>query len=149
MKIPESLYSQIVRMMPIACVDLLVVNGTGKVLLVKRNNHPAKGHWWFPGGRIWFGETRVDAVKRKLEEECRLRAAEIAFLNTYDVMLDRPDTGTLSHGITSLYHVRVADHRDLRLDRQSSDAAWDTVEHWLEQPLHAFVQERLTAYRLK
>ena len=149
MKIPESLYSQIIRMMPIACVDLLVANEADEILLVKRNNHPAKGHWWFPGGRIWFGETRRAAVRRKLKEECQLRAATITDLGTYDVILDRPDTGSISHGVTSLYQVGVENHQALCLDQQSCNAQWKAAPKWLKEQLHPFVEGRLIAYTQK
>jgi len=41
--IPKDTYAQIVRLMPIPCVDLLVKDEEGGVLLIKRANEPAKG----------------------------------------------------------------------------------------------------------
>ena len=131
--------------MPIACVDLLVVNAAKEVLMVKRNNQPAMGEWWFPGGRIWFGETRVEAAVRKLKEECGLRAVKIDYVGTYDLMLERSDDGTISHAITSMYRMLVEEIDAIRLDSQSQDARWLIMDKWLTLPLHSFVKERLSA----
>ena len=83
--IPDDIYSLIVRSMPISCVDLLVEDQEGKVLLVKRAYEPAKGQWWFPGGRIHYQELRHKAAKRKLKEECGLIAEDFTEIGTYEV----------------------------------------------------------------
>lgn len=146
MMIPESLYTQILQSLPIPCVDLLVVNADLKILLVQRRNDPARGEWWFPGGRIWFGETRVDAVVRKLKEECGLQADAVHCLGTFDLMLERTDNGLLSHAITSLYRVGVQQTGSLHLDHQSDGAIWMTAEQWLQRQLHPFIEKRLAAF---
>ena len=46
MIINKELYQQIVQVIPIACVDLVVVDDVGQVLLAKRTNEPAIGEWW-------------------------------------------------------------------------------------------------------
>ena len=45
MLVPEELYLRIVQVMPISCVDLLVVDEAGKILLLLRKNEPAAGQW--------------------------------------------------------------------------------------------------------
>ena len=52
--IPDSVWSDIVEHVPIPSVDLLVVTDNG-LLLAKRQNEPAKGEWFVPGGRIQKG----------------------------------------------------------------------------------------------
>ena len=88
MWVSEELYSQILQVMPIPCVDLLVVNEAGKVLLLLRKNEPAAGQWWFPGGRILFGELRCESAKRKLEEECALFSTQIQEIGTFDLIFN-------------------------------------------------------------
>jgi len=73
MYIEEELYDKIKSVMPIPCVDLVVINNQEEVLMLKRENEPAKGLWWFPGGRVHHNETRADAALRKLKEECGLK----------------------------------------------------------------------------
>lgn len=149
MKIPDMLYSQILQVMPIPCVDLLVVNDHDDILLVKRKNQPAQGQWWFPGGRIWLGEKRRAAAVRKLAEECRLNATGISYLGTFDLFLDRIDGDLISHSITSLYRVSVKNYRTLQLDSQSSEAIWMAGTDWLRESLHPFVEKQLAAYLLR
>lgn len=47
--IPETLFKKIISVIPIACVDLVVVNPEKDILMVNRKNEPEKGEWWFPG----------------------------------------------------------------------------------------------------
>ena len=124
--IPAELYDQVVSLVPIACVDLWVVNPRNEILLVKRLNPPCAGQWWFPGGRILHGEKREAAVLRKLSEECGLQAA------------GRPrDMGTFEldyegrHAISTLYAVDV-DRTHVALDDQSSAYEWKSWRGWLD-----------------
>ncbi len=61
---PE-LYKEIKAVMPILCVDLIVHRGQ-EFLLLLRNNEPAKGLWWTPGGRLLKVETVLEGVRRKV-----------------------------------------------------------------------------------
>ena len=71
MFIPEIEYKSILSSLPILCVDLVIINN-GKFLLLKRENEPAKGEYWFPGGRILKLETIKSAALRKVKEEVNL-----------------------------------------------------------------------------
>lgn len=44
----------------------------GKLLLVRRARAPAKGVYTLPGGRVEFGETLHDALRREVMEETAL-----------------------------------------------------------------------------
>jgi colanic acid biosynthesis protein WcaH len=66
--INESLFNKIRSVIPIATVDLLVIHD-GKLLLMLRNNDPAKDLWFTPGGRIYLGERIEQTVERVLREE--------------------------------------------------------------------------------
>ncbi|HXT16693.1 MAG TPA: NUDIX hydrolase [Gemmatimonadaceae bacterium] len=145
MIIPDDLYRQIVSTMPIACVDLVVRDRAGAVLLVRRRNEPAADEWWFPGGRIHFGERRRDAAARKLAEEVGLAASDVRELGTYDVLLPLAGDPPLSHGVSTLFEVRVDDAPAVRLDPQSDDARWAAPEAWLREPLAPFVAEGIRA----
>lgn len=131
--------------MPIPCVDLLVEDENGRILMIKRANEPAKGQWWFPGGRVHFLETREQAAKRKLKEECGLEPFQMKEMGTDDVMLDMPDDANPRHGITTLFYIRVR-KGDVILDSQSHDSDWRTPDEWLSEPLHFFIREILKAY---
>jgi len=144
MRVPEDLYSRILQVMPIPCVDLLVVDDAGKVLLLLRRNEPAAGQWWFPGGRVLFGEARRDAAKRKLEQECGLFSTQFEEMGTFDVFFDFGQHER-AHSITTLFKVRVGTGYDMRLDQQSAEGCWLTPCAWLERELHPIVRSGLSA----
>ena len=76
---------------PSNTVDILVFTYTqeqgkrqlGKLLLIKRSNHPCIGQWATPGGFIEFKESIEAAAKRELEEETGLRNVELLQLGSY------------------------------------------------------------------
>lgn len=57
-------YDFIYSRVPRICIDLLVKNSKGEVLLTQRTIEPYLNHWHFPGGRIKFKESIQDAVNR-------------------------------------------------------------------------------------
>jgi len=144
MIIPDQLYSKIIDVMPIPCVDLLVVDRHRNILMLKRKNEPAQGQWWLPGGRVHFGETRHAAAIRKLYEECRLEADSIQELGTYDLILDVPGRKNGSHGITTLFYAQIVDRNALFLDKQSEKAKWLQIDEWKGQSLHPFINYALS-----
>ncbi len=146
MDIPQALYNEIRNSMPIACVDILVTNPSGQILLLKRNNEPMQGQWWFPGGRVLFNETRAQAAARKLAEECGLTPQKLNEVGTYDVILELKNQPIPSHAITTLFQTQVNSSSPLTLDQQSLDAQWRMPEDWLVDTLPEFVQQRLLAF---
>ena len=54
---------------PLISIDLLVQNEHGEYLLGLRNNRPAQGYWFVPGGRVLKNETLDGAFKRLTFEE--------------------------------------------------------------------------------
>jgi colanic acid biosynthesis protein WcaH len=146
MIIDKDLYRQIVQIIPISCIDLVVANDDGQVLLAKRTNEPAIGEWWFPGGRVHYLETRVDAAFRKLREECRLESDQLVELGTFDVIVERSDNSGKSHSITTLYFARVGQHQKFTLDSQNSEAEWRLPREWLNLELHPFIQRGLETF---
>lgn len=112
--------------------------------MIKRANEPAKGQWWFPGGRVHYLETREQTAKRKLKEECGLDALQVKEMGTYDVILDMPDEANQSHGITTLFHISVRKQGDVVLDAQSFNSDWRTPDEWLCESLHFFIKQGIT-----
>jgi ADP-ribose pyrophosphatase YjhB (NUDIX family) len=80
--IPSSLYDQIVNVMPIPSVEAIVVKDDC-LLLLRRRNNPAKGQWWFPGGRIRKGESLEEALFREVKEETGLDVTAYRLVNVY------------------------------------------------------------------
>ena len=126
--IDEPLYSEIKKVMPLPCVDLLIVN-KGRLLLMKRNNAPAKGLWFTPGGRIYRGETLEAAVRRVLKKETGLAPDSFKQVGTMSHIWPEAQT------ITVFYKVNV-----------STDVPEMNIEHdeykWIKEvddDLHLYI----------
>lgn len=138
-KIDKKTYKKILELMPIVCVDLVIVNN-GRILLLKRKNEPAKGEWFVPGGRIFKNETLISAVKRKAIEETGLNIRIIKPLIFEETFFNKPSiTGvkTGAHAISLSYLVE-SESDNVKLDEQSEDYIW--IDHTIES-LHPLVRK--------
>lgn len=71
-----------------------VEDGTSYFLLQQRRKHPYFGFWGFPGGKIRWGETIMQAAGRELHEETGLRAS-LTHRGTYHEHVIETESGTL------------------------------------------------------
>jgi hypothetical protein len=68
-RLPFDLYKKVVENLPIVCVDVICRRQDGKLLLFYRRDKPAAQIWWWPGGRMFRGETFYSAAVRKVVDE--------------------------------------------------------------------------------
>jgi ADP-ribose pyrophosphatase YjhB (NUDIX family) len=129
MWISDDEYDKIKKSFPIPCVDLLITNERSEILLVKRRNEPAKGEWWFPGGRVMYGEYRNAAAIRKSKEECGIIAHEPVEWKTIDIFLKDNEQKYFSHGISTLFWIYTT-QTTVRLDGQSDEFDWKNISEW-------------------
>jgi 8-oxo-dGTP diphosphatase len=59
----------------VPCVGAVVLDGAGRLLLIRRGREPHAGLWSLPGGRVEAGETLEQAVQREVLEETGLAVA--------------------------------------------------------------------------
>lgn len=130
--IDESLFRKIKRSMPIAAVDILALH-QGRLLLMLRNNEPAKNEWFTPGGRVLYGEILEDAVDRKLQEETGLKATNIGKSATMSHIYSN------THYVTTFFRVDVTDEK-VRLNEEHRDFKWISS---LETDLHPYVRQMI------
>jgi colanic acid biosynthesis protein WcaH len=131
--IEESFFKEVQRVMPIPCVDLLVVH-KGRLLLMLRNNEPAKNYWFTPGGRILKGEPIEKAVKRVLLKETKLTPIKIEKKGVMDHIY------SYIHTVSIFFRVDV-DNDNLKLDEQHTKFKWITE---IDESLHPFVKDMIT-----
>lgn len=112
--------------MPILCVDVVVRNGRGEYLLVKRANPPMQGEWWVVGGRVLKGETLADAVARKVREEAGLEVSSVRPVGYFETVADANPFGLDFdyHAVSVVFRTEVAGDGDVRLDAQSVEWKW-------------------------
>lgn len=63
-RLEAELFKTVVAATPLISMDLIVRNTDGQILLGLRNNRPAQGFWFVPGGRIVKDETFSQAFSR-------------------------------------------------------------------------------------
>jgi colanic acid biosynthesis protein WcaH len=142
MYIEDNLYKKIVANMPIFCMELVIKNSLGQVLLIKRNNNPAKNQWWTCGGRFLHGETIGDGVKRVAWNEVRLHCKFEATLELVNEIFPRVDEMECDKHTPALVCEVVidGDNEDVALDRDHAEYIWvdkNSVDY------HEYVQEIL------
>ena len=100
----KGVFTTIIDSTPLVSIDLVIENNDGKILLGYRNNRPAKGYWFVPGGRIQKGESMNDAFQRlTLAELGKVSKRERAtFLGPYEHFYDDYVFG---EGVTTHYVV--------------------------------------------
>jgi len=60
----KQIFTTVIDSTPLVSIDLLIEDKHGQILLGYRNNRPAQGYWFVPGGRILKDESMDDAFKR-------------------------------------------------------------------------------------
>ncbi len=69
MFLDDTTFKTVIASTPLISIDLVVQNTKGEYLLGYRNNRPAQGFWFVPGGRILKNETMDDAFIRLCKNE--------------------------------------------------------------------------------
>ena len=123
-RLPDADWETIVRNVPLVSVDL-VVQHEGAVALGKRQNEPAKGEWFVPGGTVHKRERLDDAVHRIAEEELGVSVTIERQLGVYEHLYDVADVDTDDgkHYVPIGYLV-TADSRATETDDQHADLRW-------------------------
>lgn len=76
--LPMAEFSAACAALPLVSIDLVITNSDGQLLLGLRNNAPARGWWFTPGGRIRKNEPLADARLRVAHDELGLPASVLA-----------------------------------------------------------------------
>ena len=133
--IPSELYDQIAKCMPIVSVEAVIVMDDS-LLFLRRNNQPAKGEWWFPGGRIHIGESLEQALHREIKEETGLEIISYKFINVYSRVFPE------RHDITIAYLCKCKEDKII-LDNEHSQLGF--FKHTAIS-LHPYLLETIKDY---
>ena len=127
--IPEELFAQIQKNMPIACVDLLVLRkkaGHIETLLIKRKIYPEIGKWCLIGGRILKDEYTKDTIRRQAREELGVSVTIIppwSEIMPFAVFND-PVSDTQKHFVVLAYPVMITKGTLNATGPEFSEARW-------------------------
>ncbi|WP_336001822.1 NUDIX domain-containing protein [Halorientalis halophila] len=140
--VPAGEWETIVRNVPLVSVDLVVETDDG-VVLGKRENDPAKGEWFVPGGRAHKHESLTDAVDRVAAAELGCNVTVERQLGVYEHFYDTAELDDVGgkHYVPIGFHVRPEEGSELRPDDQHSSIR--TVSPPFEFDLHPYVEAYL------
>jgi len=113
-KIPERAFNEIKKLVPLSCVDAILVRNT-EFLLVKRQISPYKNKWCLPGGIIKRGQTIIQRLNQVGKEELGVKFRIIKPLGFYEKIYAK------RHDITHCFIVE-AKGNGIFLNFQASDA---------------------------
>ena len=121
----------IVQFAPLIAIDLVIFGPDQRALVGFRNNEPAKGCYFAPGGMIRKGETREIAFSRLVHAETGLSASltDARFIGVYEHHYSTnrfkdPSFGT--HYVVLGYRLELPERPNIQLDDQHSHIRWMT-----------------------
>ena len=137
MLLPIDTFKTIIEHAPLISIDLVVENRDEEVLLGLRNNRPAHGYWFVPGGRILKDETMADAFKRLTHTELgvELEHAQAEFIGPFEHFYEDNVTGVdvTTHYIALGYRIMVGQLSQLP-NEQHCEYRWMSVDELLADP---------------
>jgi len=141
MYIPEKKFREIERLVPLASFNAIIVDDKGRVLVMKRNNQPAKGLYWFPGGRIKRGQSLEEALKEKIKEETGLEWSEVELIKVASV--DSVFFKT-RHTININFLLKKKTSSEIKLNQEHSDFKWIKPEDFDKEKLDSYLKWALS-----
>ena len=106
---------------PTPTVGALIYNALGQVLLIRTDKW--SGKWGIPGGKIEYGESSENALRREISEETKLVISDIEFVLAQDCIgseeFYRPE-----HFILLNYTCRLSGEPDVTLNEEAQAFRW-------------------------
>ena len=126
MTLSEVEFSESVRCLPLVSIDFCIVNDKREILLVKRNNKPAKGYYFNPGGRIKKNESIEKAIERIARVEiglCGLERSSLEPMGAWDHFYnDSAFSDSIStHYVNLPHYLRISDSQQQQLSIEHGD----------------------------
>lgn len=134
MIIEKEEYDRITSMVALPCVDAFIFRER-KILLMKRNHHPAQGQWWVPGGRVQKGEPILEALRRKVQEETSLFISSAMEAGITETIFED------KHTINCSFFVEVLG--DVLLNEDHSEYAWFDINNLSQLGLHSEIYRKV------
>ncbi|HEE1113999.1 TPA: GDP-mannose mannosyl hydrolase, partial [Klebsiella pneumoniae] len=90
MFLDDDAFKNVIKNTPLISIDLIIQNEKGEYLVGKRNNRPARGFWFVPGGRIQKNETLNNGFTRLIQNEIGIEMLrnEATFLGVFEHFYD-------------------------------------------------------------
>lgn len=121
---------------PVVCVGALVREPGGRVLLVRTTKW--RGAWGVPGGKVEWGESLVDAVKREFTEETGLSLSGIEYVQTQEAVLS-PEFHKPAHMLLVDF-LATSPWQNILPNEEIEAWAWVTLDEAPTYPLNSFTR---------
>jgi 8-oxo-dGTP diphosphatase len=115
-------------------VAAVIWNGRGDVLLIRRAKAPRKGQWSLPGGKLEFGETLIDGVRREVREETGLEVEILGLIDVAETIRDAGAGAADDHFVLIDYGARVISGTAVAAS-DASEARWFSLDELDALPL--------------
>lgn len=106
---------------PVVTVGALILNQDGHVLMIR--THKWSDLWGIPGGKIKFGETAIDALRREIKEETNLEITDVKFVLVQDCIHSR-EFYRDAHFVLLNYTGRSVGETNVRLNDEAVEFRW-------------------------
>lgn len=107
--------------LPVVTVGGLIFNATGQVLMVR--THKWSNLWGIPGGKVKWGESAVDALRRELLEETNLPVRDIEFVLAQDCIHSK-EFYRDAHFVLLNYTCRCNGKPEVKLNDEAQEYRW-------------------------
>ncbi len=128
--------------LPVATVGGLIFNARGEVLMIR--THKWSNLWGIPGGKIKWGETADEALRRELKEETGLEVTDIRFVLVQDCIHSK-EFYREAHFILLNYTCRCAGEPLVKLNDEAREWRWATMAQACGMPINQPTRKLLSA----
>jgi colanic acid biosynthesis protein WcaH len=145
--VPEKIYKESIKSLPICSVDVLFFNKEkNRILLFKRSNNPAKGWYYSPGGRLWKNKDFAEMAKIQMKKELEINIDKKKLFGGL-VMTEKfrnsvfSGIGTHNVNIFFGYILKEKEKEDIILDSQHEKFQWMKLD---DKRIHPYVREKIS-----
>ena len=116
-RLSDEEFRNIFSKVPRLCIDIVINDSSGRILLTKRAIEPYFGEWHIPGGSVRFHETLEDAVKRIAKEELGIKIKPVKLLGFMEFLKEDKER---RHSVSLVFQAEII-AGEITLDKQAAD----------------------------
>ena len=135
MFLDDNTFKNVIKNTPLISIDLIIQNEKSEYLVGKRNNRPARGFWFVPGGRIQKDESLDNGFSRLTKNEIGISRVrnESIFIGIFEHFYDDNfyDSTFSTHYVVLAYKISIIAHGLVFPHDQHNEYQWMSVDEIL------------------